>query len=264
MGLDAAVLLLEAAGLPVGGSMRVPCPFCRGPGRSLSVTREPTGILYNCYRASCGTAGHIATAGHLLTAERRDAEPELKPWTEPQLPLEPADYAYFGTKYELDKDITGMYISRAEDGRYLLPALNARGHERGIIARVPWDGAPRATAYGGPKAVAYWHAHGPRQALYRGVNGPSHKPTAITRRVLLVEDQLSAIMASQTGLFAWTVSMLKPREVIIAFDADASERGFRWARKWGLAFPKTRVAMLERDIKDTPMYDIADALGIEE
>lgn len=282
--LEATSVLLDAAELDIGSSRRTTCPACGH--RTLSITRKPDGVLYHCFRVSCAyvDGGFIPTSGRLLPPEL-GPEDRLNPYDGETLQLTIADEVYFDKAYELERRVAVRYIRRSLDGRYALPVFGPAGLERGIILRQPWPGAPITRPEypaGQPKAVAYWHAHGPRQAIYEH---PTQRPRV--RRLLLVEDQLSALKALESGLFRHTVallgtggsvklgslggtdairelSMLRPQEVIVAFDKDATERGFKWARKWGLAFPKVRVAMLERDIKDTPLSDIADALGIEE
>jgi DNA primase len=93
---------------------------------------------------------------------------------------------------------------------------------------------------------------------------------------VLVEDQLSAISAQQGGVNAvallgthlnndkvWEISQWQPSQVIIALDADATDQAFKLARKWGLAFPKTRVAILARDLKEEKTDDIRYILGLD-
>jgi hypothetical protein len=276
--VSAASIKLEGMDLGVGDTRRVTCPFCGE--RTCNITRQTAGLVYHCHRASCDASGFVPTAGQLLTPEK-DRGQELNPWTGARYRPVIADYQFFEDVYELPEETVTRHIALAGDGRYVLPIEDTRGYERGVVLRQPWPGAPRDST-GGAKAVAYWHAVGPRQAFYRA-------PQAYMGggRLVLVEDQLSAIKAAASNAVGWAVSMLgtggslmtssmggtdaiqeiaslRPSEVIIAYDADAAERGFRWARKWGLAFPRVRVAVLERDIKDTRMADIADALGIEE
>lgn len=267
---------LSAADLEVGASMRTSCPACNE--RTFSLTRTAEGVLYNCYRASCSLSdgGFVPTAGALVPAER-DREPKLEPYTGSIHELTSADVNYFRNEYELTPDRARQHIQFADDGRYVLPIMDPAHRAKGYTLRVPWAGAPRWTDYGGPKARVFMHAHGPSQAFYFGP-GPA-------RRLLVVEDQLSALKAIESGAVGIAVallgsggsvkldtmggadsvreiSMARPQEVIVALDADATARAFKWARKWGLAFPRVRVAILQRDIKDTKLHDIAAALGV--
>jgi hypothetical protein len=55
---------------------------------------------------------------------------------------------------------------------------------------------------------------------------------------------------------------LRPDEVLLALDSDATATSFRYAREFGLAFNKFRVVLLERDLKDTKLSDIPTVLGL--
>jgi hypothetical protein len=273
-------IALMAAGLEIGSSIRIECPFCRNHERTMSVSRTATGILYNCFRASCTGQGHHGTAASLQPAEIREAK--LRPYLGETFPLEVEDYRFFREKYELPTEAVSTRIMLDGGGHYVLPIFNPHGYVKGFNVRMPWPGAPRQPTGPGPKANVYMHSHGPVQSFYGSVI-----PRLSPRPIVLVEDQLSAIKAAQTGAVAYAVALLgaggstrlgsmsgsdgirelsaiKPREVIVAFDADATDSAFKWARKWGLAFPKVRVAVLERDLKDTQLNDIADALNIVE
>ncbi len=273
MGTENTTIALEAAELAIGDSRRTSCPFCGSAERTFSVTRAAHGVLYNCYRSSCGAAGFLPTAGELL--QPAPAEPELRPYMGELHGLSDDDLDYFAAKFELPATTARRYIQRGLDGRYALPILNPRGYTRGHMLRVPWG---RTAA--GAKSILYRSHRGPMQSWYR----PIHRP--FPRRILLVEDQMSAIRAAEFGgNVTAAVALLgvggstklgnlsgaegireiaqeQPDEVIIALDADATDRAFAWARKWGLAFKSTRVAVLERDIKDTLAEDIPDALGL--
>lgn len=184
------------------------------------------------------------------------------------------DTAYFQDRYEIPANVSHVYIKRGDGIRYLLPIWTPHGAVRGYVSRAPWPGAPLQT-YFGKKALTYMHERGPVQSYYRSVG--------TTRTTVIVEDQLSAIKASVAGFNAWAmlgmpvsenltgyngadrvreIASLQPQEVVVALDADATDKAFWFARKWGLAFNSIRVAILERDIKDTPLADIPAALGI--
>lgn len=109
------------------------------------------------------------------------------------------------------------------------------------------------------------HAKGPVQSWYLDTSN----------RLVLVEDILSAIRVQQLGLSACAllgthlnndkvreISLFKPGEVIIALDEDATDEAFKLAGRWGLAFPKIRVAILERDFKDDTDQNILRTLGV--
>jgi DNA primase len=92
-------------------------------------------------------------------------------------------------------------------------------------------------------------------------------------QVVLVEDQISAVRAAYDGFHAVAllgtnldqevvraISMLK-RPVVIALDADATDKAFKLAKDWGMAFKSCRVAVLPCDLKDMDLGDyVADVI----
>lgn len=203
-------------------------------------------------------------------------EVRLRPYTGEILPLRDEDLAYFADKYELNIPLRAAgRIKRSGDGRYVLPIFDPRGQERGVVIRQPWPGAPLKYHGTGPKADTYRSAPGPVQ---------SHYGTSWRGVLVLVEDQLSAIKlaaygydsvallgtpADKIGTYGGQdrVAEINKRarthdEVIVALDSDATDAAFQFVRKWGSAFRRIRVAILERDLKDTPAGEFAEVLGV--
>lgn len=235
----------------------------------MNITRQADGVLYNCHRAACGVRGFTGTGAWTMCATGVP-ERELRPYEGEQLELEPEDAAFFFDHYELDTPGEIMY--RTEHDEYLLP-ISWLGYERGVNVRQPWDGAPRTGRQYQPKSKVYMHSYKPVQATY------SILPYGMTQytRVILVEDQLSAYKASLADGVELVVALmgahldiprvreiaeLRAREVVIALDADATSTAFKMGRDYGLAFPKVRVAILEKDLKDTKLADIPRVLGL--
>lgn len=264
--MDTTEIRLSAEGLHVGGSRRIMCPVCQGGSsheRTCVITREATGVLYNCHRGSCVYFGFLPTAGALVEAQAKPT---------PQRPYEGAlhglteeDLAFFRERYEITPPL-GWY--RNDYDEYVLSIHNPLGYTRGYNVRQPWPGAPIKGRPDKPKTRVWMHAAGPVQSFHtHGVAGDV---------IVLVEDQLSAEKVRQAGIGAVAlmgthlnadkvreIAMLRPKEVIIALDADATGLAFKHAREWGMAFNKTRVAVLERDLKDCNMDEISIILGVE-
>lgn len=206
-----------------------------------------------------------------------DASPkkatELNPYEGQLCELGLLDEKYFNERYELPALWSAAYIKHSGT-RYLLSVLNPSGQTRGYVARQGWAGSPLEGKSGGQKAYTYMHAAGPVQSFYWAGEANS--------QLVLVEDQLSAIKVARAGLRSCAllgmpvaaagsysgadrireIASLRPSEVIVAMDADATDKAFQFARNWGLAFNKCRVAILERDLKDEPLDDIREALGL--
>ena len=260
---------LLAEHLPVNESLRSACPECGDS--TFSVTRLRHSVVWNCFKASCPVKGYSTTSAASVEPPRR--KKSLRPYTGAVERLSEEDLDYFRKRFDLELTPEGP-IRASTDDRYIFPIYDSLERIRGYILRQPvWSGAPRSPRKGTrgsqAKALTYMHAQGPTQSWY---------PSAGTETtdLVLVEDQLSAISAQQGGVNAvallgthlnndkvWEISQWQPSQVIIALDADATDQAFKLARKWGLAFPKTRVAILARDLKEEKTDDIRYILGLD-
>lgn len=267
-------IVLEAEGLDVGASRRIVCPVCRGGDshdQTMSITRRADGVLFNCHRASCGARGFTGTAAWTMCAAPHAAR-VLKPYEGELLALSMKDMDFFARRYELVLTPTNPFVSANEYDEYVLP-ISWLGHERGYNVRQPWPGAPRKGVKSEPKSSVHMHSDKPVQAAYSQLR----LGTTRHERVILVEDQLSAYKTSLVeGVDACVALLgthlnlervreiveLRPSEVIIALDADATKLAFDHAREFGLAFPRVRVSILAKDLKDTKLSDIPLALGL--
>ena len=232
----------------------------------MSVTRVRQGVLWNCFKLDCPVKGYSITQGELLPPKRKQSR--LKPYRGSLLPADYGDSEYFINRFGLGTEFA-RDIQVTLDDRYSLPVKDLTGMIRGYVIRNGWTGCPpcpRLSDWQGPKTVLYMHAVGPSQAWY---------PDPHENRLVLVEDQMSALRCQQEGISAVAllgtgldndkvreIAMWKPSEVIIALDADATDEAFKLARKWGLAFKKTRVAVLEQDLKEEAYGDIGEVLGL--
>jgi hypothetical protein len=278
---------IEGSLLEVGQSQRIRCPFCHGGTqgeRSMVISRTGEGVLFNCHRAGCltGRGFEGASAATLSTADR--IKKAAVTYDGETLPLENKDLEYFRDRFEIIAggdwdDIVGRYIFRTEEDEYLFPIID-RGHIRGYNVRQPsWGGspaAPRKGRPGRPRSRVFMENQLPAQSTYAG---PELRAGRFLERkhVVLVEDQLSAMKVAQLDVIAYGVAlmgtdlnvervreiaMLRPDVVYLAFDADATSLAFKHAREFGLAFPKVRVVILEKDLKDTKLSDIPGVLGL--
>lgn len=271
---------LAAQPLKIGQSLRTTCPFCGDEERSFSVTREVGGILYNCFRASCNARGFLGTTpyGSACSPEQPSCQRMSNPYKGDLIQLQERDYKYFEERFDLVEipEYTIMRSSVWDDhAQYVMSLNDYRSYTRGhAVRRGGWSGEPKTpgkventkpktrTFLDSPTAIAQ-HVARARLPLDDG------------EVVVVVEDYVSSLKVAQAGFTgialmgttmnadrAREIYQLRPTEVIIALDADATELAFKIAREWGLSWPKTRVAMLERDLKDTPKDDIIDVLQL--
>lgn len=270
---------LEAVGLDVDESIGdLQCPFCQGgqsAERKFSITRIDTGLLYNCYRASCPDGrGFIATRGDLLQGPKPTAASKWKgPYRGEFRPIKRKDREYFEERFDLRAPYLG-FIGVNESDFYVLEVRTMDGYVRGyVVRRGCWSGhpaCPRAARSDGPKSRAYSSNDGD---VLLSWHSPSVDDARWTGRIIVVEDQISAAKVAQAGYtgVALTGSYLgedkvkeiaryKPTKLVIALDADATSTAFSAARRWGLAFPAIQVLPLQQDIKDMKNSDVKELL----
>ena len=248
-------------GLKVGDSLNAVCPFCEDafikqgrpthiwtPHDSLSVTRVPEGLLYNCFRATCTGGGMIPD---VFRPERAEEKPKFKAH----------DYMYSTralTKKErmfLVQDY-GLYLPEIhangivyspERDCYIFPILNEEGHVKGYLER-NFKGRK-------PKTLNYWFEDVPKMHF------PDSWDWSSTGSILLVEDTMSAIKASRythaasllgTNLTTEVMQILSKLtdSVVIALDEDASAKALKLKKKYSLLFLNFSVRLLSKDIKN--------------
>lgn len=254
---------LAAAELPLNETVYRDCPVCNGRNK-FSVTRTREGVLWNCFKASCSVRGFSPLAGELLKPNRKPNK--LRPYRGSLRLLEPEHEQFFRERFPgLCTEQLELLRWAPEDDRWAFPILDPRGYCRGWTLRA-YDGRD-------PKSLTRMHADGPSQSW--------HEPGWIARnsdwahKVVLVEDQMSAMVCASAGMSACAllgtqlnndkvreIAMQRPREVLLALDADATEEAFRLARRWGLAFERIRVVVLKRDLKEEQAEDIREVLGL--
>lgn len=266
---------LEAQLLDVGETLNgLLCPFCEG-GRTgehtFSITRIDDGLLHNCYRASCDDGRGFVATGAVLRQAGPPKQKRSEPYTGTFEALEEKDYVYFSERFDLDRQYLS-HMGRNSDGYYVQALVAPNGMHRGYAVRLGcWSGGPRCPRNSrsfGPKTKLYLNdSQQVPQSWYRYTLGR-------VAHVVLVEDAVSAMKVQQAGhagvaLFGTNLTATKVREigmqhpvlVSIALDADATDVAFEMAREWGLAFPRTRVIVLERDLKDISKSEVVRILS---
>jgi len=240
------------------------CPFCNGgtsKEKSFSITRRSNGVLYNCYRATCGSSGFIGSDKVVYTTgrnkrEKKEKEPdtynhELTPsWVTYAEP----GWMYFWRQFELSrrecKDNQIYYNSAWST--YAFPLFDYRGFQFGILDR----------SYSGrkPKAISYWFSHNVPKVHFP-------KQWHSSGGLLVVEDIVSSIKASRymnscailgtafTEEIAQHLSSISPH-IILALDNDAIKKAINFRRKYGILFKKFEILLLEKDIKDTSHIEL--------
>lgn len=266
-----AVKLL-AADLQVGEDTGfVQCPFCMAEHEEkFSVSRVDNGLLYNCFRASCGASGFIGTGYWEADYGEKPVRPKRRPYTGSLKSLEVRDLKYFEEAFGIHPN--GFRVTERDE--YALPLLDPIGRNKGWIIRQPrWKGieCPRK---GNPNPDY------PKALSYK--NEPDHSKLSWGREVewdkdhlVIVEDILSAWKISQVskhlGVSLNGVTMgyeevkeigrTRPLSVTIWLDPDATNAAYKIQRKWGLSFNYCSVITSEHDPKDMPAQAIKELLN---
>jgi len=257
------ILLLAQALAPFETDNSSSCPFCSGgisKDKSFSVTRVAEGVLYNCYRATCGESGFIpstkmqASVGTVYDTDGKKNKALMKTFT-PKIykyslvPLSIEQEVFFFNKFGLTHaEIKANDIKWSPArGSYAFPVFDYRGYTIGIMDR----------SYTGrkPKAIMYWEKDEPKMHFPQG--GKHNKSTTI----FLVEDHISAIKMSRycrcvallgthlTDRAAVILNYLADN-IVFCFDNDATNKAIKLAKHFSALFKGTEVLHLNKDPKD--------------
>jgi hypothetical protein len=242
-------LPLVAAGLELADTMQTDCPLCGKP--KLSITRTPTGLLYNCFTATCDTRGHLGADNVARAPAKHKPNPsdKLTPYNGATRLLNAEECARFWVHNQLlpaQLESIGRFRWAPDDGAYAFPIIDPYGHERGLSLRF-YDGRKRKslhfTSTPGPVISWYWHGD--------------------SKRVILVEDPVSAVKLAALGFSAvallgtsmspegaWEVASMKPERVTLALDEDAADAMARLKKWYGLLWAQVDCVYLRKDVKD--------------
>jgi len=250
---------LEGIDLYLDESKSIHCPYCDAGDHapSMGITRVDDGIVFNCFRASCGAKGFIPSIGN--TPTKTNKKSNIKPIPQElnnltQLPYHIINKLY--EKYELNKnDLVYNDVVYSEELNRIVFRLydiyhNLIGyHSRSLIHKQP-------KTYPLKKPLPL--------VMYR-------KIFFTTQKVVLVEDPFSAIKVANyipticllgTNLSINHIGELLKyniKELIIWLDFDAVHKSIMYKRMFGGIFD-IGIIMTAKDPKDTPHSEIEDLL----
>ena len=253
--------------IALGETGTVPCPYCMEawvtqgrpvhwrPARSFSITRDSTGVLYHCFRASCNnSSGFIpdVTLEHI-----------------PKKKFTPMLYGYELYPLDIDTDTPllekGFTCKELHDagvkynpirGTYVFEIRDYQGYTVGYVDR-------DLTGNRKPKAITYWFNDVPKLHFarvpdtYRRTGDTIATPDPL----LIVEDIPSSIKGSRyidtVALMSSHINLEQVKHlrqltdtVYLALDEDATDKAIKLQKRYGFYFRNFIVLPLSKDIKD--------------
>lgn len=259
-----ADLGLTIADLTVGETVRMDCPKC-GRKKTFTVTKKDDGAIWNCYSAHCDNRGATGVGGYREDLVRTRLQPRkqrIRPFEGELKELNDEQRSFLRLRVgfgEQEFGRSGVLYAPMED-RYAYPIYAPTGRRRGWVLRA-YDGYdPRW------KALTRLEVEEPHLSWYQG--------TEHSNRVLVVEDIPSAVRAA-SHFHGWVVAMcgggLGPdyireirayaKDVVWAFDGDATVAALSHHRRFGLCFETSTVLPLDTDLKDMDEPSLKEKLS---
>lgn len=242
-------LLIECAGLGIGESSRgFTCPNCKKAGNDFSVSRIAAGIIYHCFRASCGFSGFIPSEN---TCPKSNKQNKIKTFTHDLSPLTEEHKDFFYKKYNLLEETLNYFnFSWSKElKRVCIPVIGIQGYNIGYTCRYYPELNNNIDIK--PKVLHY----------------PSNRPFAfynieywISKTLYIVEDPISSIklwtnnknsVALLGSHFSKDVALsLREYNIIVCLDRDATSTAIKYTKQYALLFPRIEARILTKDIKD--------------
>lgn len=235
------------------------CPYCKGGtsgDRSLSVSRRGGSLLWICYRASCpfrGGSSPLGSSSEARGTKVPDTRGTVGRWIAREAEGLPSEVA---ESLRLRYEITASHVANAgfgwdtETSRLIMPVRSYEGEELGVMLRALDDRKPKVVSHTEKGAIAWY------------VN-------RITPGVIIVEDQLSAVRASDfsssaallgTNLDEARVLAIKNTKlspVWLVLDNDAVSTAVRYVVKYRHVLPMILVVP-PKDLKDMGEQELND------
>lgn len=250
---------LIGAELAENATHRGTCPEC-GRKKVFTVTRKEGGLVYNCFRASCGATGVLGSGGRMVYTPAHKRKRKIKPFEGELEQLSPEWETYLeeqiGWTAEHIELARPMYAPKYH--RIAFPIYGPLGVRRGWVLR------------------SYTYGVEPKALNYRDLDEVLiswYVPRAELNTVLIVEDIPSAVRGAviHGAVVAMCGSGLGPdsiaeiaahkRNVVWAFDQDATAKALKHHRKYGLFFDSSRILELTQDLKDMKENELCELLS---
>lgn len=262
-------LKLAAMDLDTGdNTYDISCPAC-GFKSSFSVARTEEGLVYNCFRNTCGVRGFVPSIGsrmlRLPDKSKETPKPNVFPYKGDLEDIPKDIVAYLCDKYELvenDFEVGGWKYSPLTH-RLLFPMRNYYGYQYGWVGKQ----LPNSK-FCGAKSITYMDRDdGIRLSWAVGDNVvPSDWDTVIITEDIISATKTSCLYPSAallgTNLNAKQAAHLATHfdKLIIMLDPDATSKALELSNKYRAMFDACHVVTFDKDPKDTKFDLIEDKL----
>lgn len=243
---------LSSQTLAIGETTRaIACPICHD-ATSFAVTRQPMGLFYICFRATCGLRGFIP---NIFNDWAKPKKPKTKFFRYDTRTLKRSELNFFWEEYEVGtKELqTNAVVFCQELGRVVFPCFTQEGWIWGYNARYYRELAPENHPVKS-KSILYVESETvPRVSWARGRFSDSDGP------LVLVEDHMSAIKLSldveAIALLGTNIPedlwpLISKRNVILALDNDATKKSISAVQQAAMKVKSIRCLALRKDIKN--------------
>lgn len=249
-------LELENLELQTGEQKRLRCPTCKGGNsgeKSLSITKTESGLLWNCFRASCSEKGN--TGDPVLDVPSSKVITNSKTVDIVTYPLGPKAWDYIENTWHIT-EVRHWYWTLQYQGRLAMSVRSPKYMHRGWCLRdIRGELVPKVLTYieDGEEGLSWYREH---------LRGPT----------IVVEDIPSAVRANRyvnsvallgTGIGperAIEIADYATRPIIMALDQDATDLSFKWANKWSLLWGDVEVLPLTKDLKNMTEDELMELL----
>jgi hypothetical protein len=243
-----------------GTTVRTYCPVCGGKD-CFTASVHGDAILYNCYKAGCGTAGKVylqlSSEERIARVKYRNTRPELSVFTKPDYWIDGIGsdgcLSYMQKTHMLDMYKAGKFRPMYDpaERRFVFPIK-----DNGKVV----GGIGRSLVGEYPKTLNYNESYTRPFTCGEGAIG------------LLVEDCASAVAAARNSAITgvallgtnirqdFITHFAKYAVVAICLDPDAYKKSFKLAKQLSPYLKDIRVVKAPNDIKDLNDEDYKDFL----
>jgi len=225
------------------------CPFCKRvweqqgkpltwrPNKSFSLSRSSTGVLYHCFRASCGSSSGFLPDVTLEHIPKKEFQP--REYSYDLVPLDENTSKLFTDKGFTNEELKDAGVRYNPERRtYAFDIRDTNGYTVGVVDR---DFGRRV-----PKAITYWF-NDVTKLHFRGSTGGGSRYI-----------QTVALLSSHINLEQVKHLRTLTDTVYLALDEDATDKAIKLQKRWGFYFRNFTVIPLSNDIKDMDEQELKE------